>query len=170
VTIPEGTELALTLETAVASDTSQVEDAVRASVRRAVVIGGTPVVPSGTPLHGSVVDVVRAGKVKGRARLSLRFTDLVLDDERLAVRTSAVTREAKSTKRKDAAKVGAPAAGGAIVGAIIGGGKGAAIGAAVGGGAGTAVVMTTRGEEVRLASGTPVTVHLTSPITVRIRE
>jgi hypothetical protein len=170
VTVPSGTELALTLETAVASDTSRVEDAVRATMRRSVVVGDTRVVPSGTELQGSVVDVARSGKVKGRARLSLRFTALVLDDERVEVSTSAVTREAQSTKKKDATKVGVPAAGGAILGAIVGGGKGAAIGATVGGGAGTAVVMSTRGEEVRLAAGTPVTVRLTAPLTVRVRE
>jgi hypothetical protein len=169
ITLPEGTELALTLESAVASDTSRVEDSVRASLRRAIVIDDVRVVPSGTQVRGSVIDVARSAKVKGRARIALRFTEVVLDGERLDVRTSSVRREARSTKKKDAAKVGVPAAGGAILGAIIGGGKGAAIGATVGGGAGTAAVMATRGEEVRLPAGTPVTVRLTAPVTVRIR-
>jgi thiamine biosynthesis protein ThiC len=45
----------------------------------------------------------------------------------------------------------------------------AAIGGAVGGGAGTAVVLATPGEEVRLATGTSVTVKLLEPVTVRLR-
>src|SRR5262245_66464018 len=40
VTIPAGTTLRLDLKSSVASDTSQVEDAVRASLRQAVVVGG----------------------------------------------------------------------------------------------------------------------------------
>jgi hypothetical protein len=146
ITIPEGTELALTLESAVASDTSRVEDAVRASLRRAIVVDDVRVLPSGTPVRGVVTDVARSGKVKGRARIAMRFTEVVLDEERVDVRTSSVTRQARSTKKKDAAKVGVPAAGGALLGAIVGGGKGAAIGASVGGGAGAAAVMATRGE------------------------
>ena len=39
---------------------------------------------------------------------------------------------------------------------------------AVGGGAGTGVVLATRGEEVRLAAGTPVTVKLTAPLSLRV--
>ena len=66
-------------------------------------------------------------------------------------------------------KIGAPAAGGAIIGAIAGGKKGAAIGTAVGGGAGTAVVLSTRGEEVHLPKGSALSVKLTEPLTVRVR-
>ena len=145
--MPAGTEVAVTLDTALASDASQLEDSVRASVRHPIVIDGRTVVPSGAPLHGTVTDVARAGKVKGVARLAVHFTDLVLDDERVPIRSASITRQAKATKGKDAKKIGIPAAGGAVLGAIIGGGKGAAIvGTAVGGGAGTAVVMSTRGE------------------------
>ena len=55
------------------------------------------------------------------------------------------------TKKKDALTIGLPAAGGAVVGALVDGKKGAGIGAAVGGGAGTAVVLSTRGKDVRMA-------------------
>ncbi|MBK5298599.1 MAG: hypothetical protein JJE40_15710 [Vicinamibacteria bacterium] len=60
------------------------------------------------------------------------------------------------------------AAVGAILGAIVGGGKGADVGTAVGGGAGTGMVLTTRGDEVRLAAGTPVTVRLSEALTMRV--
>ena len=54
-------------------------------------------------------------------------------------------------------EIGAPAAGGAIIGALVGGKKGALVGTAVGGGAGTAVVLSTRGKEVHLAKGAALT-------------
>ena len=68
--------------------------------------------------------------------------------------TAAVGAHGAATKQKDALEIGAPAAGGAIIGALIGGKKGALIGTAVGGGAGTAVVLSTRGKEVHLPRGT----------------
>jgi hypothetical protein len=86
----------------------------------------------------------------------------------MAIRTATVTRVAPGTKKKDAAKIGAGAAGGAIIGGLIGGGDGAAKGAAVGGGAGTAVVLSTRGKEVRLGVGADLSVRLTAPLTVRV--
>lgn len=163
-----GTELPLKLETAVASDTATLEDTVRASLRRDIVVDDVTVLPAGTDLTGVVTAADRAGKVKGRARVAFRFTSLSFDAERYDIRTSAVSRTAKGTKKKDAAKIGIGAGAGAVIGGIIGGGKGAAVGTAVGGGAGTGMVLATRGEEVRLSAGTPVTVTLSEPLVVRV--
>ena len=160
--------LSLHLDTAVASDTSKVEDPVHATLRKAIVSGHLTVIPAGTRIAGVITDVARSGKVKGLARLSMRFTSLTVDDERYEIRTHTVSREAKSTKKKDATKVGVGTGAGALIGAIAGGGKGAAIGAGVGAAAGTGVVVATRGEEVRLAEGTPLTAALASPLTVRV--
>ena len=166
--MPAGTELPLKLESALASDTSAVEDPVRASLRRSVAIDELTVLPAGTNLRGVVTGVQRSAKVKGRASLAFRFTSLAVDDESYDIRTSSVAREAAGTKKKDATKIGIGAGAGAIIGGIAGGGKGAAIGTAIGGGAGTGMVLATRGEEVRLAAGTPVTVKLSEALTVRV--
>jgi hypothetical protein len=109
--------------------------------------------------------------VKGRARVAFRFSaiDPPGDAERLAMRSEPIAREAEGTKKTDAAKIGGGAAGGAIIGGILGGGDGAAKGAAIGGAAGTGVVLGTRGKEIRLAPGTPVSVRLAAPLTVRVR-
>jgi hypothetical protein len=152
----------------VASDTSKVEDPVRATLRRDIVRDDLTVLPAGTPLTGSVVAVERSGKVKGLASLSVRFTSLVIDDERYELAASSVSRQAASTKKKDATKVGIGTGAGAVIGAIVGGGKGAAIGAGVGAAGGTGYVMSTRGEEVKLASGTAVSITLSAPLTVRV--
>jgi hypothetical protein len=169
VTIAAGTLLPIVLDTAVASDTSSVEDQVRAHLRRAVPVSDADALPAGTALDGTVVAAERPGKVRGRAHVAFRLTSLRLDDERVDVRTSIVSRRAPATKKQDAAKIGIPAAGGAVVGAIIGGKKGAAIGGAAGGGAGTAVVLSTRGKEIRLPAGSTFSVRLLEPVTVRVR-
>jgi hypothetical protein len=168
VTLAAGTELPLRLDSALASDQSAVEDPVRASLRRDVVVDDRTVLPAGTNVAGIVTGVQRSAKVKGRASLAFRFTTLSLDDETYDIRTSSVARRAQGTKRKDAAKIGIGAGAGAVIGGIVGGGKGAAVGTAVGAGTGTGVVLATRGDEVRLAPGTPVTVKLTEPLTVRV--
>ena len=113
----------------------------------------------------------RSGRVKGRAHLAVRFDSLSPsgDDQRYDIRAASIGRTAQATKKKDALEIGAPAAGGAIIGGLLGGKKGAAIGAATGGGAGTAVVLSTRGKEVQVPKGTALTVKLSEPITVRVR-
>ncbi len=168
-TLPAGTELPLTLDTALASDANTVEDPVRASLRRDVAIDEVTVLPAGTDLRGVVTSVQRSAKVKGRASLAFRFTSLTVEDEVYDIRTSSVARQAAGTKKKDATKIGIGAGAGAIIGGIVGGGKGAAVGTAVGGGAGTGMVLATRGDEVRLAAGTPVTVRLSEALAVRVR-
>lgn len=168
VTLAAGTELPLRLDSALASDESAVEDPVRASLRRDIVVDERAVLPAGTNVAGVVTGVQRSAKVKGRASLAFRFTTLSLDDETYDIRTSSVARRAQGTKRKDAAKIGIGAGAGAVIGGIVGGGKGAAVGTAVGAGTGTGVVLATRGDEVRLAAGTPVTVKLTEPLTLRV--
>jgi hypothetical protein len=155
VTVPAGTVLPLDLNSTVGSDTSNVEDPVRATLRRAITIDGLNALPAGTPVTGHVTEAARAARVKGRGRIAFRFNqiDLPGEGERMAISTGTVTRVAPATKKQDAAKIGAGAAGGAIVGGLMGGGDGAAKGAVIGGGAGTAVVLSTRGKDVRLAKG-----------------
>ena len=171
VTLPAGTVLPVELSTAVASDTSHVEDAVRGTLRRAVTVGGVHALPAGTVVTGVVTAAERSARVKGRARVAFRFTaiDPPGDAQRMSMRTDTVSRLAEATKKQDALKIGGGAAGGAIVGGILGGGDGAAKGAAIGGAAGTGVVLSTRGKEIRLAPGTPVSVRLAAPLTVRVR-
>jgi hypothetical protein len=170
VTVPAGTVLRVSLTTPVASDTSHVEDAVRATLQNAVTVDDVTALPAGTAVLGHVTSAERSGKVKGLASVALRFNsvDLPGDGGRESIQTGTITREATSTKKKDAAKIGIGAGAGAVIGGIVGGGSGAAKGAAIGGGAGTGAVLATRGDEVRLPAGTPLSVKLTAPLTVRV--
>jgi hypothetical protein len=172
VTIPAGTSLPVVLDTSVGSDISRVEQPVHGHLARAVVINGATAIPSGSAISGVVTEATRSGKVKGRAHVAVRFSALTPrgDSESYRIQTRLVGRTAPATKKDDALKIGVPAAGGAAVGALVGGKKGAAIGTAAGGGAGTAVVLSTRGKEVRLGRGATVLVRLAQPLTVRVRS
>jgi len=162
VTIPSGTSLELALTDSVASDTSEVEDAITAELTRAVTIDGREALPAGTRLAGVVRSADGSGRVKGRASVTLQFTSLRVGNANYDIATEPRSHMAAATKGEDATKIGIGAGAGAIIGGILGGKDGAAKGAAVGGGAGTGVVLATNGP------GADVTTQLTAPLTVRI--
>lgn len=172
VTVPSGTTLTVKLTTSVGSDTSHVEDAVRGTLTRAVREDGIEALPAGTALLGHVTGAQPAAKVKGLASIAFRFNtiDRPGDAGREPVSTATYSRVARSTKKKDATKIGVGAGAGAVIGGIFGGGSGAVKGAAIGGGAGTAMVLSTKGDEVRIPAGTAVTITLAAPLTVQVRN
>lgn len=170
VFLPTGTALSLELRSKLASDTSRVEDTVRARLRERLVVDGETALPAGTQVVGYITDVERSGRVSGRARLSLRFTVLKHDGDEYDMRTREIERMADSTKASDAAKIGIGAGTGAAVGALLGGGSGAVTGAAIGAAAGTGTVLATKGEDVRLGVGTPLETQLTAPLRLLVRN
>jgi len=169
VTIPAGTALPLEMTSTISSSSAQVEAPVSAKLQNAITANGETAIPAGTVLVGTVTDVERAGRVKGRAHLSFAFNEATIRGDRENLKTNPLTFEAEATKGEDATKVGVGAVGGAILGGILGGKKGAAKGAAGGAAAGTGVVLATRGDEVTVSEGTNVTATLAQPLTLRVR-
>jgi len=169
LTVPSDAVLGLQIDRYLSSELARVEDSVDARVTRDVRVGDRVAIPAGAAVRGSVVEVDRGGRVRGSARLSIRFHTVVLSDgTQLALRTDPVVREGESPARGTAAKVGGGAAGGAILGAILGGGRGAAIGGAIGAGAGTAATMATDRNPATFTAGTTVTVRMQAPVTVTV--
>jgi len=168
VSIPAGTRLRLELLTAVSSETSTVESPVRARLTRDVEVNGVTAMPSGTMLTGVITRAERAGRVKGRSRVSFRFNEAEVRGTPERLSTNAVALVGEASTKGDAARIGGGAVAGAVIGGLLGGGKGAAEGAAIGGGAGTGVVLATRGKEVGLASGAAVTATLAAPLTLQV--
>ena len=171
LTVPSDAVLGLQIERTVSSELARVEDKVDARVTRDVRVADRIAIPAGSTVRGSVSEVDRGGRIKGKARLAIRFHTIVLaDGTQLALKTDPVVREGQSPGGESAAKVGGAAIGGAILGAILGGGKGAAIGGAVGAGAGTAAAMTNDRNAATLAAGTTVTVRMQAPVTVTVQK
>jgi len=168
IVVPAGTTLNLTLETAVSSDESRPEDQVRATLSKPIVVDGMTVVKVGAEATGSILQAKQSGKIKGLASVSFRFDRLHAGDETHQIHTARISRQAQSTKKQDATKIGIGTGAGALIGAIAGGGKGAAIGSAIGAGAGTGVVMSTRGKEVHLPAGTALKTTLDEPVTIQV--
>jgi len=146
--VPSGTELSIRLQDSLDSGVNKTGDAFQAILDADLVIEGQTIAPRGSAIAGKVVSAASAGRVEGRAAMSLTLTDLKTASASYPIRTNTLAFEAESAIKKDATKVGIGAGIGAVIGAIAGGGKGAAIGAAVGGGAGTATVLATKGKEL----------------------
>jgi serine/threonine-protein kinase len=167
ITVPEKTTLALSLETALSSETAAAGDEFTATLSKAVAVEGFEALPAGSRIRGHVSHAEGAGKVSGRGSLALELDVLEIPDgDRVDIQAEPLAFDARSTKKKDAGVIGGLAGVGAVVGGIIGGKKGAVAGGAAGGGAGTGVVLSTRGEEVVLPQGAAFSARLSSPFTI----
>jgi hypothetical protein len=167
VTLPAGTPIHILTISTLSTKTNQASDEFEASLDQAIVDGKWTLAKRGATVKGIITASDPGGRVKGLASLTLKLTSLTLADGReVSIDTNAHTVEAKSSKKKDATKIGIGAGIGAAIGAIAGGGKGAAIGAGVGGAAGTGTVLATRGDAAVISSETPITFELTAPLKV----
>lgn len=167
VTLAAGTAVEARLESAVATDKNRVGDPVVLRTTESVVTNGRTAVPAGSVVHGTVTHVRAAGRVKGAAELTVRFTELELPNgQRFAITCEPYRQAAKGDGKESAAEIGGGAAVGGVLGGVLGGKddvlKGAAIGAAVG----TGVAVATKGEQIVLPAGRTLRVRLASPVTL----
>jgi uncharacterized protein YcfJ len=147
VTIPAGTQIIVRMQETLAADKMQTGDTFHATLDSPLEVGGFVLAEKGARAVGRVVESDRAGRVKGVSKLSIELTQFTTSDgQTVTIQSEAFNREGDTSKKADAAKVGAGAAVGAALGAIFGGGKGAAIGGAAGAGAGGGTVLMTRGK------------------------
>lgn len=169
--VPVDAVLGLQIERTISSETARVEDRVEARVTRDVRVGDRVAIPAGSIVQGSVMEVERGGRVKEKAKLGIRFHTVVMaDGTRLAIRTDTVVREGASPANESAAKIGGAAVGGAILGAILGGGRGAVIGGTVGAAGGTAATMAGGRNPATLTAGSTVSVRVQQPVTVTVEK
>lgn len=173
-TVPTGTVMQIELLDRLASNTSATGDRFRARVARDVVVDGGVAIPAGAPVSGVVTEAVGLKKIGGTPKLRLEFTEVDLSASRDAELHASYAVAGKSETKKDAATIGGAAAGGAILGRIIGHQKdndarGTAIGGVVGAAAGTAIAAKTKGQEIVLGSGHLIDIVLDEPIRVSMR-
>ena len=169
--IPAGTPIAIRTVSSLSTKTNKTGEPFSATLASALVVNGVTIAKRGSTVNGTIIDSDPGGRVKGVASITLGITRIrTADGQSLAVSASTVQIDAKSTKGKDAAKIGVGAGAGALIGGIAGGGKGAGIGALVGGGAGTGVVLATRGGPAVVPSETVLNVKLSAPLTVTEKQ
>ena len=172
VEIPSGTVMEVEFLEGLSSQTSEPGDIFRVRVASDVGTDGAVGIPAGSEILGVVTEAVPLKKIGGKAKLSLKFTDLVMPSGKTVPIQASLVTEGRSETRKDAATIGGAAAGGAILGRVLSGknrSKGAVIGAIIGAAAGAAIASRTPGEEVTIDRGTKVDLRLDNGVEVRSR-
>ena len=170
VTVPAGTLLRVRTTSTVSTRVNRAGETVRASLEDPLVMNGLVVAPRGSGVTLQVADSNKGGRVKGRAHLALRLVSIQAAGVNKNVRTNTLWYQARGTKKKDLAKIGAGSGIGAGIGAIAGGGVGAAIGAGAGAGAGGVLVLTTRGDPAVVPSESLLHFRLSEPLTVEVKS
>ncbi len=177
VTLQPGTKIPLTLLNTLSSKQTAEGDRVYLETLYPVILNGRIVVPQGSYVSGTVTEVKRPGRVKGRGELFLRFDSLTLPngvtrDFRARIggmeggSNNELDREegkikGGGSKGDDARTIGQAAQMGTMVGGIAGAASGGPItgiagGAGAGAAAGLAGVLLTRGPDVVLQKGSVV--------------
>lgn len=175
--IEPGTKVPLSLINSVSTKHSAEGDRVYLETVFPILVKGRVVIPPGSYVAGTLTEVKRPGRVKGRGELYLRFDSLTLpngvtrdfrariggldgrSNEELDRSEGKIRSE--GNKSGDARTVGEAAAAGTSVGVIAGHaagrtGMGAGIGAAAGATAGLMGVLLSRGPDAVLAKGSTI--------------
>jgi hypothetical protein len=189
--VDPGTHIPLSMINSVSTKNSAPGDRVYLETVFPILVDGRIVIPPGSYVAGTITDVQRPGKLKGRGELHLRFDSLTLPNgttrdfrarvseldgrasEELDRKEGSVKSE--GDKSGDARTVGETAIAGASAGALVGSlsgapGLGAGIGAIAGAAGGLMAVLFTRGPEAVLARGTTLEMVLDRPVTFEERE
>lgn len=163
-TIPVGTELDVRLQTALNSDTAQVEDRFEATTMVDLRQDGRVLIPAGSVVRGVVTDVKKAGRVERKGSLTLSFDQVTVNGRAYPMRATVAEALESGGYKEDAGKIGTGAAVGGILGGILGGVKGAIAGVLIGGGG---VVAATEGQDVTLTPGTVLRVRIDQALAIR---
>jgi hypothetical protein len=140
--------------------------------------GGELVIPSGSIITGKITQVTPAKRGGKEGMIDVEFVSVKLPSKKsYTINGSLTDLDEDKTKSDDEGQVsgkgikyrkivfiGGGAAGGALLGAIVGGGKATAIGAVVGAGAGVAADLLLKGPEAVVKPGTEFGIYLNKAI------
>lgn len=183
--VDPGTRVPLNLINSVSTKNADVGTRVYLETAFPIVVDSRVVIPPGSYVAGTVTEVKRPGRMKGKGEIYLRFDSLTLPNgvtRDFRARVSGVDglsgekldkKEGKvvgdGNKGGDARTVGETAVTGTWIGTIAGAaagrpGMGAGVGAAAGAAAGMVGVLLSRGPDAVLAKGTTIEMVLDRPL------
>lgn len=180
-TVAAGKRIRVRMNETLSSKTAKVGERFTVTVREPVYsTTGAVVIPEGSELVGRIDAVVPAKKGGKPGTIDVSFIQAVLPNGTKRVINGSLTElnsdDAKSDsegtasgdkmKHRKVIWYGGGAAGGAILGAAIGGGKGALIGGLLGAGGGFLGERYTKGEEAKVESGTEFSVYLNRAVSL----
>jgi len=189
--VEPGTRIPLILLNSLSTRNAAEGDRVYLETLFPILVNNRVVIPVGSSVAGTVTTVKRAGRMKGRAELFVRFDTLILPngvmrDFRSRLSNVDGTNPGRVDRREgkiegegnqggDARTVAETAVGGTFVGGLAGAaagnaGLGMGIGAAAGATAAMIGILATRGPDAVLTKGTTVEMLLDRPLTFTEEE
>ena len=106
-TLAAGTVIRASLQHSLTTDSNAPGDPFTMKVVDDVKVNDKIVIPLGSTVRGIVAESKRSGRVKGRAYMALRFTEVVLANGQIyPIQASGASRMAAGTKKKDAMIIG----------------------------------------------------------------
>ena len=157
VTAPVGTRLVVRTTETVDTRQHGAGHRFRGQLEGALVVDGVTVAPRGTFLHGIVIQSKSSRGLGGSAEMAIEFTDLLLDDQLIPIRTTGLQAQGANEAGKTAGRTARSAA----LGGLIGGSSGAKTGAKVGLGASLLT-----GSSINIPRGTMLEMQLEGPFTI----
>jgi hypothetical protein len=181
VEVVAGTHIPLVLHNAISTHSARVGDPVYFETLFPVMVDGRVAIPVGTYVSGEVTETKRPGRVKGRAELNIKLTEMILPNAYMVNLNATPSGSAgtgggettngegkiigDSDKASDIGTVVKTTAAGAGIGGIASRtGEGAGIGAGIGAVAGLAAVLLSRGPEAELPRGSTLEAVIDRPI------
>jgi len=176
--VPAGTALMVKLETTLATFSNKAGDPFQARLTQPVVLNGKTVIPAGAMVEGRVTKVAEPRRLSGKPTIGILAESLVLPTgERLFLDATLVDTNIGSGTdvnqegefkgsghdRRDQLETGGGAAGGMLIGGLIGGPPGILIGGVVGAGS-TGVHWLSKHRSATLPAGTELTLELNRPL------
>jgi len=176
--VPAGTALMVKLETTLATFSNKAGDPFRGQLTQAVQLNGKTIIPAGTVVEGRVTKIAEPRRISGRPTIGILPETLVLPNgERFSVDATLIdTNAGRDTDvnqegefkgpghdRRDQLETGGGAAGGMLIGGLIGGPPGVVVGGVVGAGS-TGVHWLSKHRSATLMAGTTLTIELNRPL------
>ena len=158
LTLPTGTRLVIRTSDTVDSRRHSAGHRFRGQLEGALVVNGVTAAPRGTFVYGRIASAQQAGRIAGSSELAIEFTDIMLNDQLIQMRTTGMRAQGANEAGRTVGRTARAAA----IGALAGGSRGARTGAAVGAGAS----LITRGSNINIPAGTILETDLSAPLTL----